>query len=220
MSQILEARQRLSHDLQYQTKLQSNKEDTVPVPFSNENAALSSPVELLGVEKDKDEFGMATSLSNIDYGIPQPTNQEVQVLSTNTVSGSGAISSENISSSVTVQLVPIWKDTTEASQSRVEESACVLAKKDIVAEEQPVLMSEIALMDKSPPEDYPEGQPSADVDEQSRVVIQKTDNDDDDYDGDEWLEEEETGGPRSTTIPIADDEDVSFSDLEEDDGST
>ncbi|GJN25371.1 hypothetical protein PR202_gb13192 [Eleusine coracana subsp. coracana] len=217
--QILEARERLSHDLQYQTKLQSGKEDAVHVSFSNENASLSSPVELLGVVKDEDDFGMATSFSSIDYGIPQPTDQEVQVLSTNTVSGSGAVSSENISSSITVQLVPVLKDTTEASQSSVEESMCDLSTEDAVTE-QPVLMSEIALMDKSASKDYQQKQPSADVIEQSRVIIQKTDNDDDDDDdGDEWLEEEETGGPRSTTIPIADDEDVSFSDLEEDDGA-
>ncbi|KAK3120306.1 hypothetical protein QOZ80_9AG0685450 [Eleusine coracana subsp. coracana] len=218
-TQILEARKSLSHDLQYQTKLQSGKEDAVHVSFSNENAVLSSPVELLGVVKDQDDFGMATSFSNIDYGIPQPTDQEVQVLSANTVSGSGAVSSENISSSITVQLVPVLKDTTEASQSSVEESTCDLSTEDAVTE-QPVLMSEIALMDKSASKDYQQKQPSADVIEQSRVIIQKTDNDDDDDDdGDEWLEEEETGGPRSTTIPIADDEDVSFSDLEEDDGA-
>ncbi|TVU24845.1 hypothetical protein EJB05_27305 [Eragrostis curvula] len=210
--QILEAREKLSNDLQYQTKLQSSKQSTVPVPFSNEDASLSCPVELLGVSKDIDDSVVARSFSNIDYGIPQPTSQEV--LLTSTVSD--AISSDNNSSCVPVQLVPVLKDNQEVLQSRMEKIVCDLSTKDAVAEDQPVLMSEIALMDT--PKDRQQRQPSADVNEQSRVVIQKTDNyDDDDDDGDEWLEEEETGGTRSTTIPIADDEDVSFSDLEEDD---
>jgi prolyl-tRNA synthetase len=196
----------LSHDLQYQTKLQSSKDATVPVPFSNEEADLSSPVELLGVLKDQDNSVVATS--------PQPNDQVV--LSTNTVSDSGAVSSGNISSSVPVQLVPVLKDTTGVSQSRMEESIYALPAKDAVAEEQPV-MSEIALVDKSH-KDYQQRQLSADINEQSRVVIQKIENgDEEDDDGDEWLKEEETGGLRSTTIPIANDEDVSFSDLEEDD---
>ena len=37
-------------------------------------------------------------------------------------------------------------------------------------------------------------------------------------DGDEWLEQE-IGDLGNTSVPIADDEDVSFSDLEEDDGA-
>ncbi|XP_062183318.1 uncharacterized protein LOC133887397 [Phragmites australis] len=187
--QIFEAREKLSHDLQYQTKLQSSNEETVHVPFSNEDGALASPVELLSVLKDQDDSVMATSFSNVDYGIPQPTNQEV--LSTNTVSDAEAVCSDNTSSSVPVQLVPILKETTAVSQSSMEESKRDLSTGDAV-----------------------------DITEQSEVVIQKTDNDDDDNDdGDEWLEEE-TGDTENAEIPIAGDEDISFSDLEEDDDDT
>ena len=49
LAQIQEARDKLSHDLQYRTKLQGSYGDTVPVPFSNEDGVLSSPVEVLGV---------------------------------------------------------------------------------------------------------------------------------------------------------------------------
>ncbi|TKW01200.1 hypothetical protein SEVIR_8G164100v4 [Setaria viridis] len=213
--QILEARGKLSHDLRYQTKIQSSNEDTVPVPFSNVDGALASPVEVLSTLKGQDGSVMATSFSNIDYGISQPTNQEF--LSANAISDAGTVSSDNISSSVPVQLVPILKDATVESQSTVEESTRDLSTGDATTEEQSMQMSEIALVDNSPPKDDQQKQHLADISEQSRVDIRKAYHDEDD-DGDEWLEEE-TGGPGSTAIPIADDEDVSFSDLEDDDGT-
>jgi hypothetical protein len=215
LAQILEARGKLSHDLRYQTKLQSSNEDTVPVPFSNVDGALASPAEVLVALKGQDGSVMATSFSNIDYGVPQPTNQEF--LSTNAISDAGTVSSDNISSSVPVQLVPVLKDATVESRSMVEESTRDLSTGDAATEEQSMQMSEIALVDNSLPKDDRHKQPLADISEQS-VDIQKTYHDEDD-DGDEWLEEE-TGGPGNTTIPIADDEDVSFSDLEDDDGTT
>ena len=214
----MEARDKLSHDLQYQTKLQSSSEDTVPVPFSTVDGALASPVEVLDALKGQDGSVMATSFSNIDHDIPQSTNQEFQ--STNATSNAGSVSSDNISGSVPVQLVSIVKDATVVSESTMEESTHDLSTED-AAEEQSMQMSEIALVDNSPPKDDQQKQPLADISEQSRVDIQKAyhDEDEDEDDGDEWLEEE-TGGPGNTTIPIADDEDVSFSDLEDDDGTT
>ncbi|KAJ1275861.1 hypothetical protein BS78_05G168200 [Paspalum vaginatum] len=210
--QILEAREKLSHDLQYQTKLQSSNEDTIPVPFSDVDGALASSVEVLGVLTGQDDSVMATSFSNIEYGMPQPIRQAI--LSNNTYSDPGAVSSDDISKSVPVQLVPTLKDVTMVSQSRMEGSTHGFS-----AEEQSVQMSEIALVN-SPPKDDQQKAPVADIIERSRVDIQKTNNDvdEDDDDGDEWLEEE-TGVPENTTIPTADDEDVSFSDLEDDDGT-
>ncbi|WVZ51214.1 hypothetical protein U9M48_002376 [Paspalum notatum var. saurae] len=215
--QILEARDKLSHDLQYQTKLQSSNEDTTPVPFSHVDGALASPAEVLGVLTGQDDSVMATSFSNIDYGMPQPIKQAI--LSNNTVSDPGAVSSDDISNSVPVQLVPTLKDATVVSQSRMEGSTHGFSTEDLAEEEQSVQMSEIALVN-SPPKDDQEKPPVADIIERSRVDIQKTnsDVDEDDDDGDEWLEEE-TGVHENTTIQIADDEDVSFSDLEDDDGT-
>jgi hypothetical protein len=218
LAQILEARDKLSHDLQYRTKLQDSYGDTVPVPFSNEDGVLGSPVEVLGVLKGQDDSAMLTSFSNIDYGKPQPIKPGI--LSNDTIIETGAVSSDNISSSVPVQLLPILKNTTVVTPSRMEESTHNLSTED-AAKGQTVQMSEIPLTDNSPPKDDQQKQPLADISEQSRVDIQKTDNVEDgdieDDDGDEWLEEEETGDPGNTKIPIADDEDVSFSDLEEDD---
>lgn len=220
LAQILEARDKLSHNLQYRTKLQGSYGDTVPVPFSNQDGVLGSPVEVLGVLKGQDDSAMLTSFSNIDYGKPQPIKQDI--LSNDTISETGAVSSDNISSSVPVQLVPILKDTTVVTLSRMEESTRNLSTEDAAKEEQSVQMSEIPLTDNSPPKDDQQKQPLADISEQSRVDIQKTDNVEDgdieDDDGDEWLEEE-TGDPGNTKIPIVDDEDVSFSDLEEDDAA-
>jgi len=219
LAQILDARDKLSHDLQYRTKLQGSYGDTVPVSFSNEDGVLGSPVEVLGVLKGQDDSAMLTSFSNIDYGKPQPIKQDI--LSNDTISETGAVSSNNISSSVPVQLVPISKDTAVVTPSSMEESTRTVSTEDAAKEEHSAQMSEIPLTDNSPPKNDQLKQPLADISEQSRVDIQKTDNVEDgdieDDDGDEWLEEEETGDPGNTKIPIADDEDVSFSDLEEDD---
>nr|CAB3491779.1 unnamed protein product [Digitaria exilis] len=215
--QILEARGKLSHDLQYQTKLQSNNEDTIPVPLSNVHDALASPVEVLDEAKGQDGSVMATSFSNIDYGILQPNSQEI--LSTEAISDAGAVSSDKINSSVPVQLVPVLKDSTVVSPATLEEITRDLSTEDVAAE-QSMQMSETALVDNSPPKDDQQKQPPlADVSKQSRVDIQNTYHDEDEDDGDEWLEEE-TGGPESTTIPIVDDEDVSFSDLEDNEGAS
>ncbi|CAD6242042.1 unnamed protein product [Miscanthus lutarioriparius] len=72
-SQILEARDKLSHDLQYRTKLQGSYGDTVPVPFSNEDGVLSSPVEVLGVLKAQD--GVLSSPVEV-LGVPVPFSNE------------------------------------------------------------------------------------------------------------------------------------------------
>ncbi|KAF0895742.1 hypothetical protein E2562_014351 [Oryza meyeriana var. granulata] len=211
--QILEARKKLSHNLQHESKLYSN-EDTVPVPFSNTDGNVPSPVEVVGILKNEDDSARATSFSNVDHAVPQPVILEMQ--SNDTLNDAGGLRADNITSSIPVQLVPVLKDATEFSQSRLEESTHDFTAQDTVTNEQPGQLSEITLEASS---EEQRKQPSTNLSEQSRVVIQKTNNDDDNDDGDEWLEEE-TGGTGSTTIPIADDEDVSFSDLEEDDATT
>ncbi|KAL5203951.1 hypothetical protein ABZP36_008822 [Zizania latifolia] len=211
--QILEARKKLSPDSQYKSKLDSNV-DTVAVPFSNIDGAVPSPVEVVGLLKDEDDSGRATSFSNVDYGVLPPIILEMQ--SNDTQNDAGALPADNITSGIPVQLVPLLKDATELSQTRMEESAQDFTTQDTVANEQPVQLSEITLKDSSKEEQWK--QPLTDLSGQSRVVIQKTNKDNDDDDGDEWLEEE-IGVPGSMAIPIEDDEDVSFSDLEEDDAT-
>lgn len=226
--QILEARDKLSQEVQYRTKLQGSHGDTVPVALGDEGGVPGSRVEVLGVLKGQDDSAMLTSFSNTDYGKPQPIEQDKDIVSVHTIGETGAVSSDNTGSSgVPVQLVPVSRDTTTvAPLSRTEESTHDLSTEDEAAaeeeEEQGLQMSEIPLTDSSPPKDGQQEQPLAAISEQSRADNQKSDNVEDggdgveDDDGDEWLEEE-AWDPGNTQIPIADDEDVSFSDLEEED---
>uniref|UniRef100_A0A0D9XT67 BSD domain-containing protein n=1 Tax=Leersia perrieri TaxID=77586 RepID=A0A0D9XT67_9ORYZ len=205
---ILEARKMLSCNLEYESKLGSNK-DTMSVPFSNIDGNVPSPIEVVGISKNEDDSARA-------YGAPQPVILEMQ--SNDTLNDAGALRADNITSSISVQLVPVLKDATEFSQVRMEERTQDFAaqeSQDTGTNEQPGQLSEITLEYNS---EEQKKQPMTNVNEQSRVVIQKSNNDDDNDEEDEWLEEE-TGGAGSTTIPIADDEDVSFSDLEEDDAT-
>jgi hypothetical protein len=214
LKQILEARKKLSRNLQSESKPDSN-EDMVAASSSNIDGNVPSPVEVVGILKNEDDSARATSFSNVNYGAPQPVILEMQ--SDDTLNDSGGLRADDITSSVPVQLVPVLKDATEFSQARMEERIQDFTAQDTVANEEPGQLSGIKLEDNS---EERQKQPSTtNLSEQSRVAIQKNSNDDDDDDEDEWLEEEETGGAGNTMIPIADDEDVSFSDLEEDDAT-
>ncbi|KAF8779572.1 hypothetical protein HU200_002478 [Digitaria exilis] len=123
---------------------------TPQLNINNVHDALASPVEVLDEAKGQDGSVMATSFSNIDYGILQANSQEI-------------LSTEAISDAASCFL-------------QINQQQCT-------------------------------------VQASAAIERQNTYHDEDEDDGDEWLEEE-TGGPESTTIPIVDDEDVSFSDLE------
>lgn len=227
--QILEAREKLSQNSQHQTKLETS-EDTVALTFSNADGTVPMPVEVVSVVKDQDASGRPTALGNVDYGILESIHLEA--LSKDRVSDAVALPSDKVSSGVPVQLMPVLRDATEFSQSRMEETIHTPSKEhgtefsqssieertpesitdDAVANEQCV-----PFVDSAPSEEDQHKWPLSDLSEQSKVVTQKSHNDDTDDDGDEWLEED-MGGPGSTHIPIVgDDEDISFSDLEEDD---
>ncbi|VAI02676.1 unnamed protein product [Triticum turgidum subsp. durum] len=148
------------------------------------------------------------------------------------ISDAGAVPSDKISSGVPVQLMPVLRDATKFSQSRMEETIHTPSKEHATEFSQPSIEERtpdsitddavaneqcVPFVDSAPSEEDQHKWPLSDLSEQSRVVIQKAHNDDSDDDEDEWLEED-TGGPGSTHIPIVgDDEDISFSDLEEDD---
>jgi hypothetical protein len=230
LAQVLEAREQLSQNFQYQTKLESN-EDTVAPTISNADGTVATPVEVVPSLKDQDASARATSFGNVDYGILETIHLD-DAPSKDIIGDAGAVSSDNISSSVCVQLVPVLRDATELSQSEIEESIHALSEEDAtefaqsrIEESTPDFTAEdaeadeetVTLVDSFPSKEDQRKQPVSDLWEGSRVIIQKADKDDTDDDGDEWLEED-TGGSGSTPIQIADDdEDVSFSDLEEDD---
>ena len=89
---------------------------------------------------------------------------------------------------------------------------------DFETEKHPVQSTEIPIIDKSVIEERPISyamEQNLHSDSPSRVLEEKYDDD-----GDDWLKEEisEIIGTGGTTIPIENEEDVSFSDLDEDDG--
>jgi hypothetical protein len=230
LAQILESRDQLSRNFQYQTKLESN-EDTVAPTFSNADGTAPTPVEVVPSLKDQDASTRAASVGNVDDGILQTIHLDGP--SEDSISDAEAVSSDNMSSSVPVQLVPVLRHATESSQSGMEESIHALSKEDATEFSQSRIKESTAdfttedaetderavtVVDSAPSKEDERKPPPRDLSEQSsRVVIQKAENDDIDADGDEWLEED-TGDSGSTHIQIADnDEDVSFSDLEEDD---
>ncbi|XP_010248356.1 PREDICTED: uncharacterized protein LOC104591249 [Nelumbo nucifera] len=88
---------------------------------------------------------------------------------------------------------------------------------DFETEKHPVVSSEMQIIDKSVVEEGPavNSKDKADflLGSSSKDLDQKFEDD-----GDEWLEDNsDLGGFSGTTIPLGDEEDVSFSDLEEDD---
>lgn len=85
-------------------------------------------------------------------------------------------------------------------------------------EKHPITSSEIQIVDKSVIEEENVKQ-KKDQNLHSASASNIVVNNDED-DADDWLKEESsgTGGSKETTIPIDNDEDVSFSDLEEDEG--
>ncbi|XP_008812106.1 uncharacterized protein LOC103723077 [Phoenix dactylifera] len=87
---------------------------------------------------------------------------------------------------------------------------------DVETEKHPVQTTEVKIIDKSVIEEQPPVQSKTKYlpTETSKVVIEK-----DEEDGDDWLEEDtgEMGGTGGAAIPLGHEEDVSFSDLEYDD---
>ncbi|KAK2981207.1 hypothetical protein RJ640_030596 [Escallonia rubra] len=112
----------------------------------------------------------------------------------------------SVPSSAQLESVPLETSTTAS-----------IAAADFETEKHPVLSTEIQIVDKSVVEEEPvnRNQDQNHSTSSSNVIEEK-----DEDDGDDWLKEEssEIVGSSGTTIPIDNDEDVSFSDLEEDDG--
>lgn len=112
-----------------------------------------------------------------------------------------------VPSDVQFESVTLEKTTLPSSKSADSET-----------EKHPVLSNEIQIIDKSVIEEGPKNQ-TKDQNLHSVSASSVAEAKDED-DGDDWLKEEssEIVGSSGNTIPIENDEDVSFSDLEEDDG--
>ncbi|KAG6482605.1 uncharacterized protein LOC122015009 [Zingiber officinale] len=106
------------------------------------------------------------------------------------------------------------KDLYEISPSETKEVVTAVLTIDVMTEKLPVQTDEVEIIDKTvieeePPQQTPKGHSDA-----SQVSVEQFSEDEE---GDDWLieETEETGASRSTNIPLVNDEDVSFSDLED-----
>lgn len=109
-------------------------------------------------------------------------------------------------------------DTYESLTPNTQETIATFPEMDLETEKHPILTMEKQVIDKSViEEELLKPHPSRDQIQPSEVSIEKFDDEDD---ADDWLkeeDEEETGVPVNTSLPIGNEEDVSFSDLEEDD---
>lgn len=100
------------------------------------------------------------------------------------------------------------KDIPEVFPSILQQTASVIPITDFETEKHPIQVTEVAVVDKSVIKE----QLTKDGSKTPNVLQESFDDDIDD-----WFDEEaELAG--HTTIPIGDEEDVSFSDLEDDDG--
>ncbi|XP_020080861.1 uncharacterized protein LOC109704526 [Ananas comosus] len=110
------------------------------------------------------------------------------------------------------------RDTYESLTPNTQETKATFPEMDLETEKHPILTMEKQVIDKSViEEELLKQHPSRDKIQPSEVSIEKFDDEDD---ADDWLkeeDEEETGVPVNTSLPIGNEEDVSFSDLEEDD---
>ncbi|WOK92246.1 hypothetical protein Cni_G00937 [Canna indica] len=105
----------------------------------------------------------------------------------------------------------------ETSPSEAKEALISVPITETVTEKHPVQTTEIEVIDKSVIEEESSTQLQKDHSDVSKISIERFDEDEDD-----WLEDEtgEMGASGSTSIPLGSDEDVSFSDLEEEDDRT
>ncbi|XP_027077796.1 uncharacterized protein [Coffea arabica] len=112
-------------------------------------------------------------------------------------------------------LVPIKTEYDNVPKTSFTESVTSTAAIEHEIEKHPVMSAEIAIVDKPVIEEkyVDQTKDQSILFDSSNVLVEK-----DEDDADDWLKEESSGaGAGGATIPIENDEDVSFSDLEEDD---
>lgn len=104
------------------------------------------------------------------------------------------------------------RDIYETTSPRTQEGGTSVPLADFETEKHPIVTNDMKIIDKSVIEEQPPVH--KDVGDTSEIFIQKFDDE-----GDDWLEDDsgEMTVPGSSAIPFENDEDVSFSDLEEED---
>lgn len=106
------------------------------------------------------------------------------------------------------------KDLYEIPPYETKEVVTAILTTDIATEKLPVQTDEVEIVDKTVVEEELPRQTQKDHSDASKFSVEQFSEDEE---GDDWLKEEteETGASRSTNIPLVNEEDVSFSDLED-----
>ncbi|XP_049405363.1 uncharacterized protein LOC125868831 [Solanum stenotomum] len=220
----------LSTDVVHEmSSVESSPFTAVPVPATKKQPVLSSESQV--VDKPVVEGGLVTH-SNVEK---QPViSREIQIVDKPVVEG-GLITHSSVETQpvISSEIQIVDKPVVEGgliTHSNVEKQSVISSEIQIIdkpvveggvathknVEKQPAISSEIQIVDKS----VVEGGRAThkNVEKPQSVSTSKLQESDED-DGDDWLKEEGTEfvGVSKTTIPIDNEEDVSFSDLEEDD---
>ncbi|KAG9151051.1 hypothetical protein Leryth_002628 [Lithospermum erythrorhizon] len=187
--QVMEARALLTSELQNHSKAKQDNNLTTSVDQINDSSSLQHEVSLF-----------------VPSGAPENATQNVEVPKSGASTESGDYVMEKHPSSIDIEVV--------------EKSATSSTSADSQPDEHPIPPSEIQIVDKSVIE-VEHNDRNKDRNVQSGPSYAWESREDEDDDADDWLKEEETSelgkGATETTIPIDNDEDVSFSDLEDDD---
>lgn len=192
----------LSADVVHEmSSVESSTFTAVPVPATEKQPVLSSESQV--VDKPVVEGELVTH-GNVEK---QPViSHEIQIVDKPVVEG-GLITHSN------VEKQPVVSSEIQIIDKPVVEGGVATHKN---VEKQPAISSEIQIVDKSVVEGGLATHKNVEKPQSvSTIKLQESDGDD----GDDWLKEEGTEfvGVSKTTIPIDNEEDVSFSDLEEDD---
>ncbi|XP_004234712.2 uncharacterized protein [Solanum lycopersicum] len=220
----------LSADVVHEmSSVESSTFTAVPVPATEKQPVLSSESQV--VDKPVVEGELVTH-GNVEK---QPViSHEIQIVDKPVVEG-GLITHSNVEKQPVIsrEIQIVDKPVVEGgliTHSNVEKQPVVSSEIQIIdkpvveggvathknVEKQPAISSEIQIVDKSVVEGGLATHKNVEKPQSvSTIKLQESDGDD----GDDWLKEEGTEfvGVSKTTIPIDNEEDVSFSDLEEDD---
>ncbi|MCE3049625.1 hypothetical protein HAX54_045400 [Datura stramonium] len=184
---------------QEMSRVESRTSTAVPVPATEKQPVLSSESQVV----DKPVGGIVTQRN---VGKKPVISSEIQIVDKPVIEG-GLITHRN------VEKQPVFSSEIQIVDKPVVEGGLITHSN---VEKQPVISSEIQTVDKS----VVEGGlvTHKNVEKPKSVATSKLEESDED-DGDDWLKEEsaEIASVSRTTIPIDTEEDVSFSDLEEDD---
>ncbi|KAI3832179.1 hypothetical protein MKX03_012738 [Papaver bracteatum] len=220
--QIEEARAMLMY--QPKTKLQS--EDTKAE--EQQSASYNVPTDAASLETFALEPKSSMEMTDTESNKQPIVIRDVQIINETLVEEPVVQNKDEVIGASKEELVPAKDEVVSTSEKEVVSSKDekISDSKEVVAskmEEDVSISKEVGVLSKDAviSDSKKEVVPKQDkvITSSKEVALQQTDEED----GDDWLEEEEEDSAETNTFshtPLGDDEDVSFSDLEEDDDET